>query len=155
MDRKDIEILERLQQDATISLADLARAVNLTPTPCWRRIQKLREDGVIRRQVVLCDADKLNLGVTVFVTIRTSQHNEAWMRRFVDGASAIPEIVEIYRLSGEADYLLKIVVPDIARYDSVYKRLIRSVELLDVSSAFAMEVIKSSTALPLDYADRS
>ena len=152
MDRKDLEILARLQEDATISLADLAQEVNLTPTPCWRRIQKLREDGVIRRQVVLCDPEKLNLGLTTFVTLRTSQHNEAWMKRFVEGATRIPEIVEIYRLSGEVDYLLKIVVPDIRRYDSVYKRLIREVELLDVSSAFAMEVIKCSTALPLDYA---
>ena len=127
--------------------------MNLTPTPCWRRVQKLQSDGVIQKQVVLCDAAKLNIGLTTFVTIRTSQHNEAWMKRFVDGATSIPEIVEIYRLSGDADYLLKIVVPDISRYDSVYKRLIRSVDLLDVSSAFAMETIKCTTALPLDYAD--
>lgn len=151
MDKKDREILRLLQEDATISLNDLAVKVNLTPTPCWRRIQKLQADGIIRKQVILCDANKLNLGLTTFVTIRTSQHNEAWMKRFVDGATSIPEIVEIYRLSGDADYLLKIVVPDIARYDSVYKRLIRSVELLDVSSAFAMETIKCTTALPLDY----
>ena len=99
----------------------------------------------------MCDANKLNLGLTTFVTIRTSQHNEQWMQRFVAGATSIAEIVEIYRLSGDADYLLKIVVPDISRYDSVYKRLIRAVDLLDVSSAFAMETIKCTTALPLDY----
>lgn len=151
IDKKDREILRMLQEDATISLNDLAAKVNLTPTPCWRRIQKLQSDGVIQKQVVLCDSKKLNLGLTTFVTIRTSQHNETWMQKFVDGATSIPEIVEIYRLSGDADYLLKIVVPDIARYDSVYKRLIRSVELLDVSSAFAMETIKCTTALPLDY----
>ncbi len=114
-------------------------------------MQKLQADGVIQKQVVLCDASKLNLGLTTFVTIRTSQHSEDWMKKFVDGATSIPEIVEIYRLSGDADYLLKIVVPDISSYDSVYKRLIRSVELLDVSSAFAMETIKCTTALPLDY----
>jgi Lrp/AsnC family transcriptional regulator len=107
---------------------------------------------VIQKQVALCDATKLNLGLTTFVTIRTSQHNEQWMQRFVAGATGIPEIVEIYRLSGNADYLLKIVVPDISRYDSVYKRLIRTVDLLDVSSAFVMETIKCTTALPLDYA---
>jgi Lrp/AsnC family transcriptional regulator len=153
IDKKDREILRILQEDATVSLNDLAAKVSLTPTPCWRRIQKLQSDGVIQKQVVLCDAKQLNLGLTTFVTIRTSQHNEEWMQRFVTGATSIPEIVEIYRLSGDADYLLKIVVPDIARYDSVYKRLIRSVDLLDVSSAFAMETIKCTTALPLDYAD--
>lgn len=152
IDKKDREILRLLQSDATLSLADLATAVNLTPTPCWRRIQKLQSDGVIKKQVAICDANKLNLGLTTFVTIRTSQHSEDWMKRFVDGATSIPEIVEIYRLSGDADYLLKIMVPDISRYDSVYKKLIRSVELLDVSSAFAMETIKCTTALPLDYA---
>ncbi|PRZ01131.1 Lrp/AsnC family transcriptional regulator [Jezberella montanilacus] len=152
IDKKDREILRLLQDDASVPLADLANAVSLTPTPCWRRIQKLQADGVIEKQVALCNATKLNLGLTTFVTIRTSQHNEQWMKSFVDGATAIPEIVEIYRLSGDADYLLKIVVPDISRYDSVYKRLIRSVDLLDVSSAFAMETIKCTTALPLDYA---
>ncbi|MDO8692547.1 MAG: Lrp/AsnC family transcriptional regulator [Sheuella sp.] len=152
MDKKDREILRLLQNDASISINELAAAVNLTPTPCWRRVQKLQSDGVIQKQVAICSATKLNLGLTTFVTIRTSQHSEEWMKKFVDGATAIPEIVEIYRLSGDADYLLKIVVPDISSYDSVYKRLIRSVELLDVSSAFAMETIKCTTALPLDYA---
>ena len=151
LDKKDKEILQLLQEDASLSLAEVATRVNLTQTPCWRRIQKLQAEGVIRKQVVLCDANKLNLGLTTFVTIRTSQHNERWMQRFVAGATSIAEIVEIYRLSGDADYLLKIVVPDISRYDSVYKRLIRAVDLLDVSSAFAMETIKCTTALPLDY----
>ena len=153
IDKKDREILQQLQADASVSLAEIASAVNLTQTPCWRRIQKLQADGVIQKQVVLCDAKKLNLELTTFVTIRTSQHNEQWMQRFVAGATSIPEIVEIYRLSGNADYLLKIVVPDISRYDSVYKRLIRTVDLLDVSSAFVMETIKCTTALPLDYAE--
>ena len=151
LDKKDKEILQLLQENASLSLAEVATRVNLTQTPCWRRIQKLQAEGVIRKQVVLCDANKLNLGLTTFVTIRTSQHNERWMQRFVAGATSIAEIVEIYRLSGDADYLLKIVVPDISRYDSVYKRLIRAVDLLDVSSAFAMETIKCTTALPLDY----
>ena len=152
MDKKDLKLLELLQQDASIPLAQLAQAVNLSPTPCWRRIQKLQEAGVISREVMLCNPDKLNLRLTVFVTIRTNQHNQDWTRQFVSAAAAIPEIVEIYRLSGDSDYLLKLAVPDIARYDSVYKRLIQEVELFDVSSAFAMEVIKCSTVLPLDYA---
>jgi Lrp/AsnC family transcriptional regulator len=97
IDKKDREILRLMQEDAGLSLADLAAAVNLTPTPCWRRIQKLQAEGVIQKQVALCDARKLNLGLTTFVTIRTSQHNEQWMQRFVDGATSIPEIVDIYR----------------------------------------------------------
>jgi Lrp/AsnC family transcriptional regulator len=153
MDKRDAQILTMLQEDATIGLNDLAKAVNLSPTPCWRRLQKLREDGVIRRQVVLCDPAKLNLGLTAFVTVRSSQHSDAWTKRFISGARSIPEIVEIYRMTGDVDYFLKVVVPDIAGYDSVYKRLIKSVELLDVSSAFAMEVIKWTTALPLDYVE--
>ena len=153
MDKKDRQILALLQQDAATPLADLAQAVNLSTTPCWRRVQKLHEDGVIRKQVALCDAARLNLPVTVFVSIRTSQHSDAWAKRFVQATRDIPEIMEIYRMSGDVDYLLKVVVPDIAGYDNVYKRLIRAVELQDVSSSFAMEVLKSTTALPLDYAN--
>ncbi|MDH4562479.1 Lrp/AsnC family transcriptional regulator [Pseudomonas sp. BN411] len=151
MDKKDLQIISLLQQDASISLAELAEAVNLSPTPCWRRLQKLREDGVITRQVALCDAERLKLGVTVFVTIRTSRHSDDWTRQFIEGTRDIPEIVEIYRMTGDVDYLLKIVVPDIKGYDAVYKRLIRVADLSDVSSGFAMEVIKHTTALPLDH----
>ena len=151
MDKKDVQILSVLQQNAATPLAELAAAVSLSSTPCWRRVQKLYESGVIRKQVALCDPIQLNLPVTVFVSIRTSQHSDAWMKRFVQGTRDIPEIVEIYRMSGDVDYLLKIVVPDIAGYDAVYKRLIKAAELQDVSSSFAMEVLKSTTALPLDY----
>lgn len=151
MDKKDLEILSLLQNDATIALGDLAQSVHLSSTPCWRRVQKLHEEGVIQRQVVLCNPQRLNLGLTAFVSVRTSQHSEAWMKRFINGARDIPEIVEIYRLSGEVDYLLKVLVPDIAGYDKVYKKLVKAVELQDVSSSFAMEVLKSTTALPLDY----
>ena len=151
MDKKDLQILSVLQQNAATPLSELANAVSLSSTPCWRRVQKLHESGVIRKQVALCDPIKLNLPVTVFVSIRTSQHSDAWMKRFVQGTRDIPEIIEIYRMSGDVDYLLKIVVPDIAGYDAVYKRLIKAAELQDVSSSFAMEVLKSTTALPLDY----
>lgn len=151
MDKKDLQILSILQKDATISMAELAQAVHLSVTPCWRRVQKLHEDGVIEKQVALCNPARLNVGVTVFVSLRTSQHSEAWVKKFVQGTRDIPEIVEIYRMSGDIDYLLKVVVPDIAGYDRVYKRLIKAADLQDVSSSFAMEVLKTTTALPLDY----
>jgi Lrp/AsnC family transcriptional regulator len=151
MDKKDLDILSLLQENADMPLAELAEAVNLSSTPCWRRVQKLREEGVIRGQVALCDPVKLNVGVTVFVAVKTSQHNEDWMRRFIQAMRDIPEIVESYRMSGDIDYLLKVCVPDIAGYDRVYKKLVSSIALQDVSSSFAMEVLKSTTALPLDY----
>ncbi|MNR35358.1 Leucine-responsive regulatory protein [compost metagenome] len=106
---------------------------------------------MITRQVALCDAERLKLGVTVFVTIRTSRHSDDWTRQFIEGTRDIPEIVEIYRMTGDIDYLLKIVVPDIKAYDAVYKRLIRVADLSDVSAGFAMEVIKHTTALPLEH----
>lgn len=133
-------------------MAKLAEAVNLSPTPCWRRLQRLKDEGVIRKQVALLDPEKLNVGVTVFVAVRTNQHSEAWFKRFHQTVMQIPEVVEFYRMSGEVDYLLRIVVPNIGAYDGVYKRLIRGADLSDVSSSFAMEEIKFTTALPLDYA---
>ncbi len=153
LDATDRQLLGLLQRDAETPLAELAAAVNLSTTPCWRRIQRLREQGFITRQVALVDAAKINLGVTVFVSVRTNQHHQAWFERFRDAVRDIPEVMELYRMSGDVDYLLKLVVPDIAAYDRVYQRLIRSVELSDVSSSFAMEELKNSTALPLDYAD--
>lgn len=152
LDAVDRKILALLQHDASLSVADVAEKVNLSVTPCWRRIQKLDEAGVIQRRVALLDASKLNLGVTAFVAIRTGQHNPAWLEKFAKAVASIPEIVEVYRMSGDVDYLLRVVVPDIAGYDAVYKKLIKSVELTDVSSSFAMEKLKSTTALPLDYA---
>ena len=151
MDSTDRKILALLQEDADTPLATIAERVHLSPTPCWRRIQKLREAGVLRRNVALCDPGKLNVGVTVFVMLRTSQHSQAWLDKFARGVKSIPEVVEFYRMSGEVDYLLRVVVPDIAAYDAVYKRLIQVAELRDVSSAFAMEEIKFTTALPLEY----
>lgn len=149
MDRTDRRILALLQEDATLPVAELARRVQLSQTPCWKRLQKLKAAGVIRKQVALCDPAKLGLGTTVFVAVRTSQHNDAWLRKFDAAVRVIPEIVEVYRMSGEVDYLLRVVTSDIAGYDAVYRRLIKAVELSDVSSSFAMETIKSTTALPL------
>jgi Lrp/AsnC family transcriptional regulator, cysteine-sensing transcriptional activator len=152
MDAIDRRILQLLQEDASLALEELARRVNLSSTPCWRRVQKLKEAGVIRKEVALLDAGKLNVGVTVFVAVRTNQHTAGWLEKFARSVRDIPEVVEFYRMSGEMDYLLRVVVPDISGYDAVYKKLIRTVELYDVTSSFAMEEIKYTTALPLDYA---
>ncbi|MCZ2495532.1 winged helix-turn-helix transcriptional regulator [Xylophilus sp. Kf1] len=152
MDKIDKTILEMLQASATASLQDISERVGLSTTPCWRRIQRLEKEGFIRQRVALLDADKLNVGVTVFVSVRTSEHNDQWFRKFTAVVAAIPQIVEFYRMSGDVDYLLRVVVPDIKGYDAVYKRLIREIELSDVSSSFAMEQIKYTTALPLEYA---
>ena len=153
MDATDRQILEILQRDATIPLAEIARKVGLSSTPCWRRIQKLEETRVIRKRVALLDGQKINAGVNVFVSIRTRQHNAEWLRKFADIVNGMPEVVEFYRMSGEVDYLLRVAVPDIAAYDAFYKRLIAEIDLDDVSSSFAMEQIKYTTALPLDYVD--
>ncbi len=152
MDPTDKRILDLLQHDATLALGDIASRIHLSPTACWKRIAKLEKAGVIVRRVALLDPAQLNVGVTVFVAIKTSQHNAAWLDRFAKVVEAIPEVVEFYRMSGDIDYLLRVVVPDIAGYDAVYKRLIRGTELFDVSSSFAMEQIKYTTALPLGYA---
>ena len=152
LDKTDKSILELLQRDATLSVAEIAAHVHLSATPCWRRIQRLEEQGYILRRVAILDAAKLNLGVTVFVSIRTSHHSEDWFEKFHRVVSAIPEVVEFYRMSGDVDYLLRIVVPDIQRYDWVYKQLIRGTDLFDVSSSFAMEQLKLTTELPLAYA---
>ena len=152
IDRTDKAILELLQADATLKVADIATRIHLSTTACWKRIQQLEASGTIRKRVALLDAARLNVGVTVFVAVKTNQHNEDWLRRFADAVVAIPEVVEFYRMSGEVDYLLRVVVPDIAAYDAVYKRLIRDVALSDVSSSFAMEQLKYTTALPLEYA---
>lgn len=153
MDSIDRRILEILQRDSTLSNAELAERVGLSTTPCWRRIQKLEAQGYIDRRVALLDPEKLNVGVTVFASVRTNQHRKEWFDRFRDVVESIPEIVEFYRMSGDIDYLLRIVVPDIAAYDDVYKRLIESIDFTDVSSSFAMERIKYTTALPVDYLD--
>lgn len=151
MDRLDRKILKLLQEDATIAVADVAKKVGLSTTPCWRRIQKLEEEGVIRKRVALLDSEAINVRVTVFVSIRTNTHSVEWLKRFSEVIAEFSEVVEFYRMSGEVDYLLRVVVPDIAAFDDFYKRLIAKIEIRDVSSAFAMEQIKYTTELPLDY----
>jgi Lrp/AsnC family transcriptional regulator len=153
MDEINRKILKILQQDATVPVAEIAERVGLSTTPCWRRIQAMERSGLIQRRVAVLDRKKLNVGVTVFVRLKTSQHNSEWLESFAKSVADIEEVVEFYRMSGDVDYLLKIVVPDIDTYDSVYKRLIRSANLSDVSSSFAMEEIKHTTAVPVRYAD--
>jgi len=151
MDAIDRKIIALLQENAEMPIQAIADQVNLSTTPCWRRIQKLKETGVIRKQVALCDPASLNVGVTVFISIRTNQHSQEWLSKFAQHVTDIPEVIEFYRMSGDVDYLIRVVVPDIATYDTVYKKLIQIADIYDVSSSFAMEQIKYTTALPVDY----
>lgn len=149
LDHLDIKILTELQRDASLPVAELAEKIGLSTNACWRRIKRLEEVGVIRARVALLDPQKLGLGVTVFVSVRTNEHNDAWLQQFAKAVDSTPEVVEFYRMSGDVDYLLKVQVADIADYDRVYKQLIKKVRLTDVSSTFAMEQIKYTTAIPV------
>ncbi len=151
MDKTDKAILGILQQDTTLPVADIARRVGLSTTPCWRRIQKMEEDKVIRKRVAILDPELVNAGVTVFVFVKTDKHNEEWLKRFAEVISKLTEVVGFYRMSGDIDYLLRVVVPDISAYDVFYKKLVSQIDIENVSSAFAMERIKDTTELPLDY----
>ncbi len=149
MDAIDRKILAVLQEDASLSVAEIGQRVGLSSTPCWKRIQRLEADGVITKRVALINPDKLGLGVTVFVSIETGDHSQEWLARFADVVSAMPEVMEFYRMAGDVDYMLRVVVADIASYDAFYKRLIATIPLKNVTSRFAMERIKSTTALPI------
>ncbi|SFD50307.1 Lrp/AsnC family transcriptional regulator [Bosea sp. CRIB-10] len=152
LDAFDLRILALLQEDASKPLAEIADAVGLSPTPCWRRIQKLEAAGYIKQRVALLDRDKLRAGVTVFIAVKTARHSMEWLERFHAAVQDLPEIVDFYRMSGDIDYLLKAYVCDIAAYDALYKKLISRIELSDVTSMFAMEELKSTTAIPLGFA---
>ena len=152
LDEMDRKLLALMQRDATLTVAELSERVGLSTTPCWKRIKRLEEEGYIGRKVAILDRAKIGLPVTVFVSIRTNQHDERWLNDFAAAVSRMPEVVELYRMSGEVDYLMKVIASDIDGYDRFYKRLIKSVKLTDVSSTFAMEQIKYSTELPLDAA---
>lgn len=151
LDDMDVKILSLLQQDCTRPVAEIGKEVGLSTTPCWRRMQKLEEAGVIRRRVAVLDPVKVNAGVTVFVSIKTDQHSLGWLEKFHNAVADFPEVVEFYRMSGDIDYLLRVMVPDIAAYDQFYKKLIGRIEVAKVSSAFAMEQIKYTTELPLSF----
>ena len=151
LDKIDRKILDLLQKDATIPVAEIAKKIGLSTTPCWRRIQKMEEDRVIIGRSAILDPQKVNAGVSVFVSIRTSEHSDVWMRKFSKVVDEFNEVVEFYRMSGDVDYLLRVVVPNIEAFDIFYKKLIAKIALNDVSSSFAMNQIKYSTALPLEY----
>ncbi len=150
LDKVDRQLLDCLQRDASMSLADLAEHVNLTTTPCWKRLKRLEESGVLRKRVALLDPETLGLSFTAFVHIKTSNHSETWYRAFVDAVTPFPEVMECYRMAGEYDYMMKVQVADMAAYDRFYKKLVNSIEgLTNVTSTFAMEPLKYTTALPL------
>jgi Lrp/AsnC family transcriptional regulator len=150
MDEIDQQILDLLQGDATLSVGDLADQVSISKSACWRRIQKLNETNVIDGRVTLLNQEKLNLPVTVYISIRTNQHNDEWAERFREVITDLPQILEVCRMSGDLDYLIKAVVPHMKGYDALYKKLIKA-DLFDVSSSFVMEKMKHTTRLPLDY----
>jgi len=152
LDATDIKILELLQKDCTMAVADVGKAVGLSTTPCWRRIQKLESDGVIKARVALINPNAVNAGLTVFIAISTGEHSIQWLERFNAVVQTFPEIIEAYRISGEPDYMLRIAVPDIQRFDEFYRKVISRIEVKNVTSSFAVEQVKFTTALPLKFA---
>ena len=153
MDAVDRKILAILQKDASISIAELAGRVNLSQTPCWKRIQKLEREGVITGRVALLSPEKLGLGLTVFVSVETADHSKPWLENFAAVVSDMPEVMDFYRMAGDVDYMLRVVVADMAGYDGFYKRLIAAVPLKNVTSRFAMERIKATTAFAIPEAE--
>jgi Lrp/AsnC family transcriptional regulator, cysteine-sensing transcriptional activator len=151
MDDIDRVLLELLQQDATLSIARLADRVGLSPTPCWKRIQKLEAAGVITRRVVVVDPDRVGVGLSVLVSIEAGEHTPEWLERFSLGVGAMPEVMEAYRMAGDVDYMLRVAVADMAEYDAFYKRLIAIAPMKNVTSRFAMERLKHTTAYPLHH----
>ena len=149
MDRIDRHILQILQHDATVSIQAVGERVGLSHNACWRRIKRLEETGIIRKRVALVNASQVGRGVTVYVTVRTANHSEGWLEKFARGVASLPEVMEFYRMSGEVDYLLKVLVSDISEYDRFYKKLIAIAPLYDVSSSFAMEQVKYTTEIPV------
>jgi Lrp/AsnC family transcriptional regulator len=148
LDNIDRAILRLIAQDASLSLNDIADKVGLTATPCWKRIKHMEEAGIIRARVAVLDADKLGLPVSVFVSVETADHSAEWLTKFAQTIAATPEIVGAWRMSGDVDYLLHVIVPDIAAYDAFYRKLIAAVHLRNVSSRFAMERMKAGV-LPI------
>src|SRR5579863_2833750 len=149
MDEVDRSLLAILQQDATLSIAQTAERVGLSPTPCWKRIQKLEATGVITRRVAVVDPDRVGVGLSVLVSIEAGEHTPQWLTRFSAGIAAMPEVMEVYRMAGDVDYILRVAVADMAEYDAFYKRLIAVAPMKNITSRFAMERMKHTTAYPL------
>lgn len=149
MDDMDRRILKILQLDCSLAASDVARRVGLSASPCWKRINRLQSEGIIKRRTAVLDAERLGFGLTVFVSIKTGEHSSGWLKDFADKITAMPEVMEFHRMAGEVDYMLKVVVRDMKVFDEFYKRLIDMTALSDVTSRFSMEIIKETTALPI------
>lgn len=150
MDEIDRSLLEILQQNATLSIAQMAERVGLSPTPCWKRIQKLEATGIITRRVAIVDPDRVGVGLSVLVSIEAGEHTPDWLDRFSSGIGALPEVMEAYRTAGDIDYVLRVAVADMTEFDAFYKRLIAIAPMKNVTSRFAMERLKHTTAYPLN-----
>ena len=148
MDSIERKILQYMQRDATLSVADLAEIAGISKSACWRRIQKLEQQGVIRKRVTLMDPLALDLSLTVFIAVKTNQHNELWAQQFNKVVQDIPGILEVYRMGGDVDYMIKAVVKDMPGYDALYQQLLKA-DLFDVSASYVMEALKQTTELPL------
>jgi Lrp/AsnC family transcriptional regulator len=149
VDEIDRNLLAILQGDATLSIAQMAERVGLSPTPCWKRIQKLETAGVISRRVAVLDPERVGMGLSVFVAVEAGDHTPDWLERFAAAVAAMPEVMELYRMAGDVDYMLRVAVADMAEFDAFYKRLIKAAPLKNVTSRFAMERLKHTTAYPL------
>ncbi|MBR1224172.1 MULTISPECIES: Lrp/AsnC family transcriptional regulator [unclassified Bradyrhizobium] len=149
IDAIDRKILRVLQEDASLSVAEIGERVGLSSTPCWKRVQRMENEGIITGKVALVDQNKIGLGLSVFVSVESDDHSDAWLKKFAAAVSAMPEVIEFYRMAGDVDYVLRVVVADMRSYDLFYKKLIGAVALKNVTSRFAMEKIKSVTALPV------
>ena len=155
MDAIDRKIVVLLQEDASLSLAQIAHRVGLSQSPCWKRIQRLEKTGVILKRVALISPESIGVGLTVFVSIETGDHSSAWLSKFAQTVTAMPEVMECHRMAGDIDYMLRVAVPDMQAYDAFYKRLIDTMPLKNVTSRFSMERVKSTTAYPLPAEPRS
>jgi Lrp/AsnC family transcriptional regulator len=154
LDLIDRKIVAELMRDATLPIAQISEKVGLSQTPCWKRIQKLEASGVLTARVALAEPSKLGFGLTVFVGIEAPDHSSEWREAFAKATGAIPQIMEVYRMAGEMDYLLRVAVQDMAGFDALYKRLTDAVPIKNVTSHFAMERMKFTTAYPVDTANR-
>ena len=149
MDKMDRQILRILQVDSGLSVSDIARKVGLSASPCWKRINRLHKEGIIKRKIALLDADTLGFSLTAYVSIKTGEHSSHWLEEFSKTVTEMPEVMEFHRMAGDVDYMLKVVVPDIRTFDDFYKRLIGTSAISEVTSRFSMETIKQTTALPI------
>ena len=149
MDQTDLRILRILQEDSSLPVSDVAKKVGLSASPCWKRIKRMQDKGVIKYQISVLDAERLGFGLTVFINIKTGEHSTDWLKEFSANVTAMPEVVELHRIAGDVDYMLKVIVPDMAAFDAFYKGLIGTVALTEVTSYFTMETIKETTALPI------